>query len=132
MALKYVTWRSCNFATIALDTLSMIYVTIPITIPPTAYQQMSKYMVHQTTSPIYINIMNLLFRELVRFCFMDVLQNDLNCVKDAWNCHRVRINNFVHSPCGKPNMLYSMPASFGKYTKTITNTYIYIYTYIKE
>ena len=53
------------------------------------------------------------FRELVRYCFMQVLQNDLLSVKHVWNQHRVRVNRFVNSPSGKPNMLYDMPTSYG-------------------
>lgn len=61
-----------------------------------------------------ILVITLFCRELVRFCFMDVLQNDLNAAKHTWNQHRIRVDNVVNSPRGKPDMLYAMPASYGR------------------
>jgi len=44
-----------------------------------------------------------------RFCFMELIQKDLNIVKDQWNSHRIRPSVWARCPAGVPNELYYVP-----------------------
>lgn len=46
--------------------------------------------------------------DCLKFCFMDVLQDELNNVAINWNLHRIRLQK-VDSPSGRPDVLYFMP-----------------------
>ena len=56
--------------------------------------------------------------ECLRFCYMDVLRKELHQVAKEWNVHRIRPSSNDESPPGKPDVLYSIPAT--------TNTRSYI------
>ena len=45
---------------------------------------------------------------------MELLQTELNGIKDMHNNHRIRKQRNVHSPQGSPNLLYSIPAAYGE------------------
>ncbi|KAI9541732.1 hypothetical protein NQZ68_027096 [Dissostichus eleginoides] len=46
---------------------------------------------------------------LLRFCFVDVIQKDLDeCVR-LWNSHRIRPSRTASCPGGVPNELYHLP-----------------------
>ena len=47
--------------------------------------------------------------ECLRFCFMRLIQNELNNVVKRWNLHRIRPSNNRESPPGKPDVLYYLP-----------------------
>ena len=52
-------------------------------------------------------------REALWFSFADVLQNDLDKVKDYWNSHRIRKSK--HATVSRvPDMMYFLPEEFGK------------------
>ena len=44
--------------------------------------------------------------ECLRFCFMPVIQDELQRVARLWNSHRIRPSTNQESPPGKPDMLY--------------------------
>ena len=44
---------------------------------------------------------DLIQRECIRFCFMDVIQNELHRVARNWNIHRIRPSNNSESPPGR-------------------------------
>ena len=52
-------------------------------------------------------------REALWFSFADVLQNDLDKVKDYWNSHRIRKSKHA-TVSGVPDMMYFLPEEFGK------------------
>ncbi|RXN14686.1 hypothetical protein ROHU_008959 [Labeo rohita] len=50
---------------------------------------------------------------LLRYCFGDVIQKDLDeCVR-LWNSHRIRHSRTAACPGGVPNELYYLPHRFG-------------------
>ena len=52
---------------------------------------------------------NVLETDLLRFCFMQVLRNDLAEVAAMWNMHRIRPSNGARCPAGIPDELYFLP-----------------------
>ena len=48
-------------------------------------------------------------RECLKFCFIDVLQMELHRVAQEWNLHRIRPSNNAECPSGKPDALYFVP-----------------------
>lgn len=53
------------------------------------------------------------YRYSLRFCFMPVLQNALNAVKEQWNNHSIAYNRNSACPHGRPNVLYILPEEKG-------------------
>ena len=53
-----------------------------------------------------------LHREALWFCFADILQEDLNFVKEHWNTHRIRKSKY-QTLSGRPNTLYHLPEQSG-------------------
>ncbi|KAL6486342.1 hypothetical protein MHYP_G00057340 [Metynnis hypsauchen] len=51
-------------------------------------------------------------QSLVRFCFRDVLQKDLDECVSLWNSHRIRPSRTASCPGGVPNELYYLPHRF--------------------
>lgn len=51
-------------------------------------------------------------KEAIWFCFADLLQTDLDKVKEYWNSHRIR-NSKHATVSGVPNMMYFLPEDFG-------------------
>lgn len=47
--------------------------------------------------------------DCLRFCFMSVIQKDLNCVRQQWNTHRIRPSRGARCPAGVPDELYYLP-----------------------
>ena len=54
---------------------------------------------------------DLIHRECLKFCFMDVIQSELHRAAQEWNVHRIRPSGNQESPSGKPDVLYFVPAS---------------------
>lgn len=52
---------------------------------------------------------NVIHRECLKFCFMDLIQSELHRVVLEWNVHRIRPSTNLESPSGKPNILYFLP-----------------------
>lgn len=50
--------------------------------------------------------------EVLWFCFADILQDDLDKVKDYWNSHRIRKSKHA-TVSGVPDMMYFLPEEFG-------------------
>lgn len=47
--------------------------------------------------------------ECLRFCFMPLIQTELNDVVKNWNLHQIRPSKNRESPPGKPDVLYFLP-----------------------
>jgi len=47
--------------------------------------------------------------ECFRFCFMDVIQKDLDEIRRQWNTHRIRPSSGSRCPPGIPDELYYLP-----------------------
>ena len=52
---------------------------------------------------------NVIHRECLKFCFMDILQTELHSVARDWNIHRIRPSRNAESPPGRPDVLYFNP-----------------------
>ena len=52
---------------------------------------------------------NVIHRECVKLCFMDLMQEELHRVVLEWNVHRIRPSTNLESPSGKPDILYFLP-----------------------
>ncbi|XP_022788931.1 uncharacterized protein LOC111328710 [Stylophora pistillata] len=53
-----------------------------------------------------------LHKEAIWFCFADLLQTDLDKVKEYWNSHRIRKSKHA-TVSGVPDMMYFLPEDFG-------------------
>ena len=51
--------------------------------------------------------------EMVRFCFMSIMQHELNEMRKIWNTHYRREVRNSESPPGWPNVLYFLPEQSG-------------------
>lgn len=47
--------------------------------------------------------------ECLKFCFMNILRDELQRVARLWNAHRIRPSRNVESPCGRPDVLFFLP-----------------------
>ena len=54
---------------------------------------------------------DIVHRECLKFCFMDLLQMELHKVARLWNTHRIRPSANPDSPAGRPDCLYFTPQS---------------------
>jgi len=54
---------------------------------------------------------DIVHRECLKFCFMDLLQMELHKVARLWNTHRIRPSANPESPPGRPDCLYFIPQS---------------------
>ena len=52
-------------------------------------------------------------RDTLRYCFMGVIQTELDRVAREWNCHRIRPSPAADVPGGIPDMLYFVPEASG-------------------
>ena len=57
--------------------------------------------VFQDANPLHV--------ECVRFCFMDLIQVDLDRIAKNWNLHTIREQKNVDIPNEKPDILYLLP-----------------------
>lgn len=66
------------------------------------------------------NDSNLVHIECIRYCFLPVIQTQLNSFMESWNSHSVRAQrqNQLLTPTGKPDVLYFQPELF----ETIDNS----------
>ena len=46
-------------------------------------------------------------------CFIDLINKELDNVRQLWNEHRVRANHEVECPAGKPDVLFFQPMLHG-------------------
>lgn len=56
-----------------------------------------------------LNISNEKDVELIRFCFMNIIQNDLVIYQNLWNTHRIRPSAGSRCPSGIPEELFYFP-----------------------
>ena len=47
--------------------------------------------------------------DCLRFCFLKLVQNDLDEVRRDWNTHRIRPSRDAHCPAGVPDELFYLP-----------------------
>ena len=59
-----------------------------------------------------LRIDNQVHVEILRFCFMHLIQRDLDSFVELWNLHRIRQQRNVEMPCGIPSVLYHQPELF--------------------
>ncbi|KAK2562493.1 hypothetical protein P5673_014158 [Acropora cervicornis] len=52
---------------------------------------------------------NIFHVESIRFCFMFIIQEELNKAAKLWNLHRIRPSTNPESPPRRPDMLYFLP-----------------------
>ena len=53
--------------------------------------------------------------ECIRFCYMRLLQRELEEVSSMWNNHRMRAVRNCECPAGRPAVIYDAPELFGGY-----------------
>ena len=57
---------------------------------------------------------NIIHVECLKFCYMDLIREELNRAARLWNNHRIRPSTkFSKSPAGRPDLLYSLPEISG-------------------
>ena len=47
--------------------------------------------------------------ECLKFCFMELIQDELKRAAEHWNLHRIRPRTNSNSPAGRPDVLYFLP-----------------------
>lgn len=47
--------------------------------------------------------------ECLKFCFMNMLRDELQRVARLWNVHKIRLSTNVESPSGRPDVLFFLP-----------------------
>ena len=61
--------------------------------------------------------------ESIRFCFIFIIQEELNKAAKLWNLHRMRPSTNPESPPGRPDMLYFLPEIINtEENKTVVTT----------
>ena len=70
---------------------------------------------------VYICDDNPLHVECLKFCFILLLQQELNRVAQHWNLHKIRPSSNQESPPGRPDVLYFLPELHGisSYLKSV-------------
>lgn len=51
--------------------------------------------------------------ECLKFCFMPLIQGELDRVTQHWNLHKIRLSSNEESPSGRPDVLYFLPELSG-------------------
>ena len=67
---------------------------------------------HDLNESDLLDLTNEIHREALWFCFADLLQTDLDKVKDYWNSHCIRKSKHA-TISGVPDMMYFLPEEFG-------------------
>ncbi|KAL3873521.1 hypothetical protein ACJMK2_036627 [Sinanodonta woodiana] len=52
-------------------------------------------------------------KHLLRFCFLEIIQTELDNAAEVWNTHRIRSNWTTGLPCDKPVLLYTLSHLYG-------------------
>lgn len=55
---------------------------------------------------------NAVHNQCLQFCFMDLIQKELDAVTADWNAHTIRSQKHTECPTGKPDILYFSPELF--------------------
>ncbi|KAJ8041259.1 hypothetical protein HOLleu_12025 [Holothuria leucospilota] len=48
-------------------------------------------------------------KEIMRFCFLSTIQQELDRIRDEWNAHHIRYPRNVEGPYGRPVIMYNIP-----------------------
>ncbi|XP_060595300.1 uncharacterized protein LOC132749519 [Ruditapes philippinarum] len=56
---------------------------------------------------------NFVDKAILQFCFMNLIQEELNEIASLWNSHRIRPSKNQTSPNGRPVVMYTCPERFG-------------------
>ena len=59
---------------------------------------------------------NIIFRDCIRFAFMDILQGELDEIRCLWNTHPMVKARTGHPICGIPDELFYIPEIHGIYS----------------
>lgn len=59
------------------------------------------------------NYADIMYRDVLRYCFGPLVQRDLTSFAYEWNNHRVRYSRMADVPGGIPEVLFHMPHSQG-------------------
>lgn len=59
-----------------------------------------------------LNVQDKVHIECLRFCFMDLLQGDLEIMRDEWNTHHISTKRQTQGVSGKPDKMYFLPEEF--------------------
>ena len=62
-----------------------------------------------------LNCRTVFFNECLEFCFMGIIKQELDQVKQIHNTHRIRTYPNQECPTGRPNLIYNVPENFGKF-----------------
>lgn len=54
---------------------------------------------------------DMIHRECLKFCYMDIIQTELHRTARDWNLHRIRPSTNAESPAGRPDVLYFIPGT---------------------
>ena len=54
-------------------------------------------------------------QDSLKLCFMHIVQDDLNSVREEWNSHLIRSSKGSCTPNGHPDELYFLPHILGSY-----------------
>lgn len=52
-------------------------------------------------------------KNLLQFCFLGLIQDELDDTVQVWNAHIVRPSKNLNVPSGKPNVMYALPELYG-------------------
>lgn len=56
--------------------------------------------------------------QCLKFCFMDIIQAELDRIRDQWNIHPMRATRHGELPTGKPDVLHFTPEMYGTEDKS--------------
>ena len=54
------------------------------------------------------------YRCCLRFCFMEILERELQNAKDLHNTHRMRPVRNQECPSGRPDLIYNLPEAYSE------------------
>ncbi|XP_056328370.1 uncharacterized protein LOC130240759 [Danio aesculapii] len=52
-------------------------------------------------------------KSLIQFCFQHSIQEELDEIVSAWNCHRIRPTHNPRAPSGRPSIMFAVPSLYG-------------------
>ncbi|CAH0561750.1 unnamed protein product [Brassicogethes aeneus] len=59
-------------------------------------------------------------KALIQFCFMDIVQSELDEICFQWNTHRIRRSRNAIAPTGRPTVMFELPENYGYLNYLIT------------
>ncbi|XP_078314648.1 uncharacterized protein LOC144619723 [Crassostrea virginica] len=52
-------------------------------------------------------------KNILQFCFMQMIQDEIDAIVEIWNTHRIRPYRNRITPSGRPTIMYSIPCLYG-------------------